>query len=319
MSYLKRILTIKAIPSLIMLFLVTLTFYILENEFLSIENIEVILAIAPELGILVLGVTMLMIAGEFDLSVGSVFGFAPIVYDEFIEMGWNIWLALVVVLFLCAIIGAINCLITLRLDIPSFITTLGMLMVWRGVILLITQGFPPPFPKEAIPVKNVLAGEIGRIHLSLIWFAVILLVLWIVLERTRFGNWTFATGGSVGAARSMGVNPDGVKLINFMLVAFLAGISGLIQAHRLGAILPSAGEGLELRAIAASVIGGTSLAGGVGSVLGGAAGTFLILIIDNGLVMARVSGYWFRVFIGTVLIIAVVLNQLVRRRARLMR
>ena len=117
----------------------------------------------------------------------------------------------------------------------------------------------------------------------------------------------------------MGINATRVKLVNFMLVSFLAGLSGLIQAHRLGAILPSAGAELELRAIAASVIGGTSLAGGAGSVAGGAAGTFLILIIDNGLVMARVSGYWFRVFIGTVLIIAVILNQFVRRRARLMR
>ncbi len=319
MSYFKRILTIKTMPSLIMLILVTIVFYMLEKEFLSTENIEVILAIAPELGIVVLGVTMLMIAGEFDLSVGSVFGLSPIVYDKLLEMGWNIWLALVVVLFICAIIGAINCLITLKLDIPSFITTLGMMMVWRGVILLITQGFPPPFPKEAIPIKNFLAGEIGPIYLSLIWFAVILLALWIVLERTSFGNWTFATGGNVGAARSMGVHPNRVKLVNFMLVSFLVGLSGLIQAHRLGAILPSTGQGLELQAIAASVIGGTSLAGGAGSVAGGAVGTFLILIIDNGLVMARVSGYWFRVFIGTVLIIAVILNQFVRRRARLMR
>jgi simple sugar transport system permease protein len=319
MSYLKRILTIKTIPSLIMLVLVTVVFYMLESEFLSIENIEVILAIAPELGVLVLGVTMLMIAGEFDLSVGSVFGLAPIVYDKFIETDWNIWLALIVVLFICAIIGAINCLITLKLDIPSFVTTLGMMMVWRGVILLITQGFPPPFPKEAIPIKNFLAGEVGPIYLSLIWFAVILLVLWIVLERTGFGNWTFATGGNIGAAKSMGVNANRVKLINFMLVSFLAGLSGLIQAHRLGAVLPSAGQGLELQTIAASVIGGTSLAGGTGSVAGGAVGTFLILIINNGLVMARVSGYWFRVFIGTVLIIAVILNQFVRRRARLMR
>ncbi|MGQ9625623.1 MAG: ABC transporter permease [Anaerolineae bacterium] len=318
MSNLKSILTVKATPSLIMLFIAIITFYTLEREFLSPDNIKVILAVAPELGIMVLGVAILMITGEFDLSVGSVFGLAPIVYDKLISLKWDIWLALVAVLLICAAIGAANCLITLRLGIPSFITTLGTMMIWRGAILLITQGFPPPFPKEAIPVKNVLAGQVGPIYLSLIWFVVILLILWIALERTRFGNWTFATGGNVGAARSMGINPNRVKLVNFMLVSFLAGLSGLIQAHRLGAILPSAGEGKELEAIAASVIGGTSLSGGVGGVVGSAIGALLIPIIDNGLVMARVSGYWFRAFIGTVLITAVVLNQFVRRKTRLM-
>lgn len=318
MSNLKSILTVKATPSLIMLFIAIITFYTLEREFLSPDNIKVILAVAPELGIMVLGVAILMITGEFDLSVGSIFGLAPIVYDKLIEMDWNIWLALLAALLICAAIGAVNCMITLRLGIPSFITTLGTMMIWRGAILLITQGFPPPFPKEAIPVKNVLAGQVGPIYLSLIWFAVILLILWVALERTRFGNWTFATGGNVGAARSMGINPNRVKLVNFMLVSFLAGLSGLIQAHRLGAILPSAGEGKELEAIAASVIGGTSLSGGVGGVVGSAIGALLIPIIDNGLVMARVSGYWFRAFIGTVLITAVVLNQFVRRKTRLM-
>lgn len=315
----KRVLILKVTPSLVMFVPILLVFYIVEPAFLSMDNIEVILAVVPEIGIVVAGVTMLMIAGEFDLSVGSIFCLAPIIDDKLIMAGWNIWLSLIVVLLISAMIGALNGIITLKLRIPSFIATLGTMMIWRGVVLLITKGFPPPFPEVAMPIKRFLAGRIGSIYISLVWFVVILMILWIVLERTRFGNWMFATGGNVRVARSLGINPNRVKLINFMLVSTLAGFGGLIQAHRLGAILPSTGSGLELEAIAASVIGGTSLFGGIGSIAGSAIGTFLIRVINNGLVMAGVSGYWFRVFIGIVLIIAVIWNQFISRKTRIMR
>jgi len=319
LSKFKRVLTVKEVSSLIMLLAVMLIFYLLSPLFLSLDNIQTILVIVPELGIMVAGVTVLMISGEFDLSVGSIFALSPIVMVKLINSGWNLWPATILALALCCGAGLLNGVVTIELGIPSFITTLGTMMIWRGVVLLITKGWPPFFPEEAIPLAQIIVGEVGFVRLSIIWFGVIILFFWILLERSRFGNWIFATGGNPGTARALGINTKGVKCVNFMMSSFLAGFSGLIQACRLQAVIPSAGSGVELQAIAASVIGGTFLTGGIGSVVGSSIGCFLIRIIDNGLVMARAPGYWFRVFIGMILIIAVVLNIFIVKKASKMR
>jgi len=290
-SGLKSVVTIRETSSFLMLFCVVLIFYLL--------------------------LTVLMISGEFDLSVGSVFALCPIVLVLLVTSGFNLWLATFLSVALCWGVGALNGAITLGLGIPSFITTLGTMMAWRGIILLITGGWPPAFPEMILP--RILVGQVGMIRTSLIWFALVTLILWILLERSRFGNWIFATGGNQQTARALGINPGRVKFVNFTIASTLAGLSGLIQACRIEATLPSLGMGLELQAIAAAVIGGTLLTGGVGTVTGSAIGCALIRIIDNGLVMARVPGYWFRVFIAIVLIAAVVLNTFVRERAHRMR
>jgi len=220
------------------------------------------------------------------------------------------------VLIFCALIGALNGFVTLRFGIPSFITTLGAMMVWRGIILLVTGGWPPEYPTAADPLKAVLVGNLGFIYASLLWFVGIVALLWILLERTRFGNWTFATGGNLNAARVMGIPVNRVKMTAFIVTSLLAGFAGVVQGFRLGALVPSAGTGLELDTIAASVIGGTVLTGGIGTVIGTVIGTFLIRVIDNGLIMARAPGYWFRVFIGLLTIVAVIINISIAKRMR---
>ena len=129
-----------------------------------------------------------------------------------------------------------------------------------------------------------------------------------ILERTKWGNWIFATGGNLKAASSRGVNPKRVKSVNFVLTSFLAGLGGLIQACRITAILPNAGIGLELNTIVATVIGGAQLTGGVGSIVGATIGGFLVRVINNALISLGIPGYWFRVFVGMLIIGAVVLN-----------
>jgi simple sugar transport system permease protein len=315
----RRVLAVKEVSSLIMLLAVIVTFYILSPLFLSLDNIKTILEIVPELGIMVVGVAVLMISGEFDLSVGSVFALPSIIMVQLINSGMNLWPATILAMALCLLAGLLNGIITLGLGIPSFITTLGTMMIWRGVVLLITQGWPPFFPEEASPLTKIIVGELGFVRLSLIWFVVIIIFFWILLERSRFGNWTFATGGNPGTARALGISTKRVKGVNFMISSFLAGFSGLIQGCRLQAVLPSAGTGVELQAIAAAVIGGTFLTGGIGSVVGSSIGCFLIRIIDNGLVMAGAPGYWFRIFIGIILIRAVVLNLFIIKKASKMR
>jgi simple sugar transport system permease protein len=312
-------LAVRELSSLAMLAVVVLIFFILSGDFLSRENIGVILETVPELGIVAAGITVLMICGEFDLSVGSVFALAPIGTAMLMNLGIPAGIAFLLVLLLCCGIGMLNGIVTLRFGIPSFITTLGAMMVWRGIVLLATGGWPPEYPTAADPLKAILVGRVGLFFISLIWYVGITGVLWILLDRSRFGNWMYATGGNLTAARVMGINTGRVKIAGFAIASMLAGLAGVIQGFRLGALVPSAGTGAELDCIAAAVIGGTFLSGGIGTVFGTVIGTFLIRVIDNGLVMARAPGYWFRVFIGLVTIVAVIINVTLAKRIRKLR
>jgi simple sugar transport system permease protein len=150
----------------------------------------------------------------------------------------------------------------------------------------------------------------------MLWFVAFALALGVMLHLSNIGNWIYATGGHPQAAADMGIDTRRVKLFAFMLCSFLAGFAGMITTFRLKSALPSLGEGLELQAIAAAVIGGTALRGGIGSVLGFIIGAGLIRVIDNGLVMARIDANWFRFAIGGLTIVAVILNTWLRLRAR---
>ncbi len=282
--------------------------------FLSYENMRGVLGLLPEVALVAIGVTILMIAGEFDISVGSVFALAPMVMA--VSMGAGVPFAPAVLLGLAAaaVVGYLNGSITLRFAIPSFITTLGMLFVARSLTVVISGGFPPVLPSD-IP-SWIFTLYVGLIRLSMFWFAGIAIALAAILSLTNFGNWIKSTGGQIEAAAAMGIPTDAVKMFCFVLSAVLAGFAGIIQVLRLGSPLPSLGEGLELQAIAAAVIGGTSLYGGVGTVLGAIVGALLIRVIDNGLVLSHVDANWFKFAIGSLLILAVVANAWLRRTSR---
>jgi simple sugar transport system permease protein len=213
-------------------------------------------------------------------------------------------------------VGYINGWITLTFNIPSFVTTLGMLFMARSLATVLSGGFPPPFPAD-LPTAAFVA-DLGLFRSSMLWFVGFALILGITLHYSNLGNWIFATGGQRQAAADMGIDTRRVKMLCFMLCSFLAGFAGMITTFRLRSALPSLGEGLELQAIAAAVIGGTALTGGIGSMIGFIVGTGLIRVIDNGLVMARVDANWFRFAIGALTITAVILNIWVRNRARRM-
>jgi simple sugar transport system permease protein len=285
--------------------------------FLNAANMQGMLGILPEMALVALGVTILMICGEFDLSVGSVFALMPMATTIMLNNGVPFFLAVLLGLGLCATIGFANGFITLRFAIPSFITTLGMLFIARSLTVVVSGGFPPLLPTD-IPTWafTSLVGPGHIVRMSLIWFAVIAIALAALLSLTNFGNWIKATGGQLDAASSMGIPVNRTKLACFMLCSVLAGFAGLIQVLRLGSPLPSLGEGMELQAVAAAVIGGTALTGGIGTVLGAIIGATLIRVIDNGLVLSRVDANWFKFAIGFLLIFAVVSNAWLRRAAR---
>lgn len=317
-SIFKTLLSRPEISALVMLVVVVVAFSIYAPQFASYGNTRVLLFSLPELGIVVLGVGILMIAGEFDLSVGSVFALVPMLMV--IAMGrWGVppIVAMLMGFALALAVGYVNGWITLTFNIPSFVTTLGMLFMARSLATVLSGGFPPPFPAN-LPTELFVA-DLGLFRSSMVWFAGFALILGLVLHFSNLGNWIFATGGQSQAAADMGIDTRKVKLFCFMLCSFLAGFAGMITTLRLRSALPALGEGLELQAIAAAVIGGTALTGGIGSLVGFLVGTTLIRVIDNGLVMARIDANWFRFAIGALTIVAVILNTWVRARARRMK
>jgi simple sugar transport system permease protein len=300
--------------------LVLLTFFFQVKSggvFLNATNLQGMLSILPEMTLVALGVTILMICGEFDLSVGSVFALTPMAIAIMLNGGIPFPVALFLGLLLAAAVGFANGYITIRFSIPSFITTLGMLFVARSLTVVISGGFPPLLPTD-IP-SWLFSGFVGPgnvVRMSFVWLVLIALALAAMMSLTNFGNWIRATGGQLDAAVNMGIPVNATKMICFMLCSVLAGFAGLIQVMRLGSPLPSLGEGLELQAVAAAVIGGTALTGGIGTVLGAIIGATLIRVIDNGLVLTRVDANWFKFAIGMLLILAVVSNSWLRRTAR---
>ncbi len=254
-----------------------------------------------------IGVAFLMIAGEFDLSVSSVYAFSGFLFVTLANK-YNSPLAFVITLAIAAFIGFCNGIITLRARIPSFIATLGMMLLLRGSLLAVTGGESVSYSSDAI-MPTILTRFIGfGFRPSHIWFLALTLIFSIILTNTRYGNWVFATGGNREVARAMGVNTNKVKVTNFMLSALMASLSGCIVISRFKLANASFGTGMELEAIASAVIGGTFLTGGYGTIIGVFFGALLMGMMRTGLVMIGAPAYWYQAFVGAILIIAATIN-----------
>lgn len=265
---------------------------------------------AALVGIVAVGVTILMISGEFDLSVGQNFAFTPIVWALlFVEYGWNEWAALAVALGIAALIGLTNGLVTTIFRIPSFIATLGMFFVLQGLNNLLISGHQL-LAFEDHPAMTLLGGRIARSPFSmpLVWMLLIALLGWFALAKLRFGNWTYATGGKVGPAKAMGVPTNRVKRVNFVVCSVLAGLAGCMQFAAIRSVTQAQGDKYELFAITAAVLGGTSLFGGTGTIAGSVIGAFLLLSIQIGLVLVGAPGSFYVTFIGLMLVVVVISN-----------
>ena len=309
----KQVLVKPEVSTFIMFIVIMVGFYFANPRFLDERNIRIVMGITPEYIIVAIGIAILMISGEFDLSVGSVFALVPMAIVQLTHQGFNIWFSIALGLSIGIIIGFINGFITLRFGIPSFIATLGMLYIARSLTTVATAGFPPPFPHELPNEMFVYQFELFRA--SLYWSLLVAVILGILLHRSNLGNWIYATGGDVIAASSMGIKTNNIKMFCFILCGFLAGFAGMIQTFRLEAPLPSQGYLLELESIAAAVIGGVSLFGGIGTVIGAMIGAILIRFLESGIIMARIDAEWFRSGLRSLIILSVVFNTYISRRA----
>jgi simple sugar transport system permease protein len=290
-----------------------LVFALTTNQFLTAGVWSSILSLTSELGVVAVGGTLLMIAGEFDLSVGSVFGLSAVVALELMNAGWPTPIAIIVTLLAMAAIGAAQGLLVTKMGIPSLIVTLGGLDLWRGVVLQITGGFEVNVNNPSS--LNVFAASWDQFYVSILWFLGILIVSQFVLFRTRFGNWISAAGGNRQAAGALGVPVPRVKLILFILTATMAGLGGIIQMARFGSVDSLLGQDYELQVILAVVVGGTVLYGGRGSLIGTAMGCLMLGMLQQGLILQNISSNWYEAMTGLLLIVAVFINVLVARRA----
>lgn len=293
-------------------------FAIAAPHFLTAFAIANVLTFASITGVMVIGVAMLMIAGEFDLSVGSTFAVASYVFALSMNAGVPPVVAMVLALGVSAILGLINGLIVTGTGIPSFITTLGTMLAYRGIARALGGGDFAQYVGNPLLLFNVLNGPINRINhlfsppsnfrVSILWFLLIAVVMALVLRRMRFGNWVYAVGGNAAAALSQGVPVRQVKVLCFVLTGFLAGLAGVMQfSHRLS-VDPLRGDGMELVAVAACVIGGVRLTGGYGTIIGACIGLMLLQMLEQGLVLMQVPIQVFRAVAGLILLVAVIVN-----------
>jgi simple sugar transport system permease protein len=304
----------------VLLVLELTVFTAINPQFLSTGNISNTLTFTVELGLIALPMTLLMTAGEFDLSVGSVFGFSAVVMWTLFNTGTlPLELAFLATLLAAALIGLVNGWFVTRLKIPSFLVTLGMLLVVRGTALFITDGFPQrTWSAAGQPLAWVLVGDfyIGtlRVYMSLHWFALVALVLGYVLTQTKAGNWIQASGGNPNAARARGVNVERTKIALFVLTSVLSALAGVISSIRTSAANPNSGTGYELEVIAMVVIGGTALMGGRGTILGTVFGVFILRVMRNGIVLIGVPGLAYNIFIGAIILGMMALHSWLDRR-----
>lgn len=287
------------------------------HRFLDPRNLGAIAKLTPDLGVVALGVGMLMICGEFDLSIASILPLSSYVFTQLLIAGVDPFVAFIVVLPVGAALGMLNGILVVRTGLPSFVITLSTMLFWRGV-LYVASGLMPlsilPYVPTGSPFAQLLTGQVGPVPVQILWFVGFAIVLGVVLHFGRFGNWVFAVGSNQDAARAMGINVWRVKIICYMIVGTLCAFAAVMQASRLGSFAATQGVGSELKAIAAVVVGGTSLRGGVGSMLGIALGVFIIQAIDNGLILMQVPVFGVNTFIGIAVILFVILNNLTNRQ-----
>ncbi len=299
--------------------------------FLSLAGILNYLDVAAQVGILATAVALLMIAGEFDLSIGSMVGFAGIIIGIAVTIwGLPMWVGILLAMALATILGAINGFIVVRTGLPSFIVTLATLFIIRGASAVLTSTVTnityipiDPAKVQGDPLAAIFGwnmpiqfgdGSTSFVQVSIIWWIVIAIVGIYVLGRTRFGNWIAGVGGSSGAARNLGVPVARVKITLFAMTALSAAVLAAIQSTRFVSADILRGTGAELDAITTAVIGGSLLTGGYGSVAGTALGALALGMARQGIVFADINADWYKIAIGTLLLVAVVLNNWIRRR-----
>ncbi|QWH18285.1 ABC transporter permease [Bacillus mycoides] len=305
-----------AFASLIVL---VVTFSIASSNFLQFDNIIGIFLSTAVTGILALGATMIIVTSGIDLSCGTVLTLSSVMTGVFaVNLGLPVWVAVIGGILIGALVGLVSGSAVAKLKIPPFIATLAMMMIAKGLALVISKATPIYF--TSIPSFNKIA--MGSIipgfaipNAVLIFFGMAIFAS-LILNKTIIGRYTFALGSNEEATRLSGVNVNKWKIIIYMLAGVFTGVAGIIMASRLNSAQPALGAGYELEAIAAVVIGGTSLSGGKGTILGTVIGALIMSVLTNGLQILSVPQEWQTVVVGAVILLAVYADVLRNKKAK---
>ena len=306
----------------IVLVILVILFSFLAGNFLSVPTLKMVAKHVALYGILAIGMTYVIITGGIDLSVGSVVGLAGMIAGGLIQEGLTIGnstlyftvpMIIFIVLLMGAFIGWVNGMVITKLNVAPFIATLGTMYICRGLANIRSGGntFSSLAGFEGLGNTGfkVMGSSIAGIPIGAVLLIILTAVMAVVLRKTTFGWHVYAVGGNERAARMSGIKTDRNKIYVYMISGVCAALVGMINTAQLMAAHPASGDGWEMNAIAASVLGGTSMAGGIGTIGGTFVGAFVIGVLNDGMTMCGVSEFWQKVIKGAVIILAVVIDQ----------
>lgn len=284
---------------------------ILSPRFLTKSNLFNVFRQTSINAIIAAGMTFVILTSGIDLSVGSILGFSGAIAAKMLANGNNIYLSLFMALLIGAVAGMLNGIIITKGKVQPFIATLAIMIFLRGATLVFTNGRPIAVPSAEVSsvFRWIGAGQLGGIPVPIIIMAFVFLICYYILNHTRFGRHIYAVGGNEEASLLSGVNTDRVKILAYTISGILAAVAGIIVTSRLSSAQPTAGDGYELDAIAAVVLGGTSLVGGQGTIIGTIIGALVIGILNNALNLMDVQSYYQSIAKAIVILIAVLLDR----------
>ena len=307
----KKLMSMSGMGVLVAFLALCIFLSITTKAFLSTQNIMVVLRQSVWVGLLAIGMTFIIATGEIDLSVGSTVGFCGMIAAALLKnYGMPVPVALLATIVVGLLIGCLNGFLAAKVKIASFIATLAMQQILRGLIYVYTGGVPI-FGLDYDSFTWFAQGYIGIVPVPIIFLAIITAIFWYVMYRTKFGRHVLSVGSNIDAARLVGINVDSVKMKVYILTGLLASFSGILLAARSEAAIVEAGSGYETDAIAAVVIAGTSMAGGNANLLGCILGAILMTTIRNGLNLLKVGSSWHQVVIGIVIILSLIFDKAV--------
>ncbi|WP_297597595.1 ribose ABC transporter permease [uncultured Cetobacterium sp.] len=295
----------------LILMLISGFFGAINGNFFSLYNIQNIFKQSSINGLIAFGMTFVILIGCIDLSVGSILAFVGYIAGILlVNYQLPIIIVIPVALLLGMTLGVINGVLVSKVKLQPFIATLVTMTIYRGVTLILSNGLPIRNINKASEVmKFINRGEIANLPISMVIYLVVFVILWFVLDKTLFGKYLYATGGNEEAARLSAVPVTKIKLSAYAISGFLSALAAILYISRYNSIYPNAGQGAELDAIAAVVIGGTSMSGGKGKIIGTLIGALIIGILNNGLNLLGVSSFYQEVIKGIVILIAVVADR----------
>lgn len=305
--------TASKYKSLIGLVLLCAIITFVTPSFLSLSNITNVFTQVSVNAIIAVGMTFVILTGGIDLSVGSTLAISGALSASIIKSTGSVTLAIIVAALVGIAIGLVNGLLISKGKLQAFIATLATMTIFRGATLVFTNGTPiSKLPEKFVNIGN---GKIGFMPISVIITVIVSIIAIYVLSQTRFGRYLYALGGNEDSARLSGINTDKIKTLVYVVSGFASSIAGVIITSRIASASPNAGTSFELDAIAAVVIGGTSLAGGEGKITGTLIGALIIGVLNNGLNLMNVSPFYQSIVKGLVILIAVLLDKKSRKKA----